>query len=103
MTTKGHVMNLNLIGEGSTQTDSINFGQNAANKRICQEGYKHSHERFFDPADSCPSYGRMISITDLTNALKYLDSQHAVFHCARIKTLWLEREQKRPNFYTEDG
>lgn len=49
-----------------------------------------------------PSTGRIILVNDLLQALKYLDSQHAPFHNTRLKTLFLEREQKRPVSYAEE-
>lgn len=52
-------------------------------------------------AETLPKERRMISVHDLQEALKYLDSQHPSFHNARLNTLHLEQEQKQPTFYVE--
>lgn len=48
-------------------------------------------------------FGRIISDKDLTDAIKYLESQLSVFHNSRVRLLQLERDQTRPINYTDDG
>ena len=50
-----------------------------------------------------PKFGRQILVDDLMHALRFLESQHAHFHVSRMKTLFLERDQVKPNTYTDDG
>lgn len=48
-------------------------------------------------------YGRQILASDLTSALRFLESQTAAFHTSRMKTVLLERDQNKPTAYTDDG
>ena len=50
-----------------------------------------------------PKFGRQILVEDLMHALRFLESQHAHFHVNRMKTLFLERDQVKPNTYTDEG
>ena len=50
-----------------------------------------------------PKFGRQILVEDLMLALRFLESQHAHFHVNRMKTLFLERDQVKPNTYTDEG
>ena len=48
-------------------------------------------------------YGRQILASDLTSALRFLESQTAAFHTSRMKTVLLERDQIKPTAFTDDG
>lgn len=41
--------------------------------------------------------------SDLTSALRFLESQKATFHTSRMKTMLLEKDQKKPTAFTDDG
>ena len=42
-------------------------------------------------------------VSDLTDAMRFLESQTATYHTGRMKTLLLEREQNKPTAYSDDG
>ena len=53
--------------------------------------------------DHVSRFGRQILANDLTQALRFLESQTAPFHTSRMKMVLLEREQKKPTAYSDDG
>lgn len=53
--------------------------------------------------DEMNLFGRQILASDLTLALRFLESQTAAFHTGRMKTLLLERDQKKPQAYSDEG
>ena len=58
---------------------------------------------FLPDVNMLPKFGRQILVDDLMHALHFLESQHAHFHVGRMKTLFLERDQVKPNTYSDDG
>jgi hypothetical protein len=51
--------------------------------------------------EEVPLQGRQILANDLSQALKFLESQQPDFHVSRMKTLFLEKDQERPPTYSD--
>ena len=54
--------------------------------------------------ENVSQFGRQIRLSDLTSALRFLESQTSTFHSSRIKTMMLERDQVKPALaYSNNG
>ena len=53
--------------------------------------------------DQVNLFGRQIMASDLTQALRFLESQTAAFHTSRMKTVLLEKDQNKPTAYSDEG
>jgi hypothetical protein len=57
------------------------------------------HSQFFLNASQVPETNRLIFYSDLVTSLKYLESQLASFHEARLNTVFLEADQRQQHKY----